>query len=204
MEVLTQKFNTFTTKTSALRWESFPLITQIYQKRIWLHFCHFPLKINEMKTLFILLSILFLNKDCSDNKSMDSTLNAENTSMMQENTSISYEETTRGFYERVWITKDSITVTNDRNHNEKINVSTPGAAWNELMAILNTVNISELPNLEAPTTLRHHDGARFTTLSVTQNQLETSTASFDHGHPPKAIETLVNKVLSMRKLVPKK
>ncbi|HLT33300.1 MAG TPA: hypothetical protein VKZ98_05875 [Aquaticitalea sp.] len=157
-----------------------------------------------MKVLFSILALLFLNRDCEQNKASDTSLNAEKQFSIQKNTIISYEENTRGFYERIWITRDSITVTGDRKHIEKISVPTPQKEWNELMTLLKEVNIKELPNLKAPTSMRHYDGARFTTLFVTQNKVETATESFDHGHPPNAIENLVNKVLSMRKLIPKK
>jgi hypothetical protein len=54
--------------------------------------------------------------------------------------------------------------------------------------------------LEAPTSLRNHDGAAIATLGVSKDKEETISNSFDHGHPPKAIEALVNKVLSIKKI----
>ncbi len=155
-----------------------------------------------MKLLFILLPILMLNKECEQTKSSDSStaIHSEKTSdVMQENTTISYQATTRGFYEKIWVTKDSLTVTNDRNQTEKISYAMQKADWDELMSLLKAVDITTLPEIEAPTSMRDYDGAAFATLSVTQDTLETTSNSFDHGHPPKSIEALVNKVLSMRK-----
>lgn len=160
-----------------------------------------------MKILFYILTIFMFSTECDQNKSTEDTttaLNSENTSKMQESTTLIYEATTRGFYEKIWITKDSITVTNDRNQIDKIRLSTPENGWNEIMSLLDEVDVKSLPNLEAPTTLRHHDGAAFATLTIVQNKVETKSETFDHGHPPVQIETLVNKVLSMRELLNKR
>jgi CHAT domain-containing protein len=157
-----------------------------------------------MKILFSLLAIAMLGKDCEQNKAVgDSTVtvNSENMSnATQEHTTIWYQASTRGFYEKIWISKDSLTVTMDRNQIEKTSYPTPQEDWIELMALIKGVDISELPNLKAPTSKRHYDGAAFATLAISQNKLETKTESFDHGDPPKAIELLVNKVLSMKEM----
>ena len=155
-----------------------------------------------MKVLFSLLAILILNKECEQNKSADTsetTMNSEKTSnVAQDNTIIWYEATTRGFYEKIWVTKDSITVTNDRDLIEKTSFTTQSADWNELTTLLKEVDLKALPELEAPTSLRHHDGAAFATLGVTKDKAEIISNSFDNGYPPKAIEAVVNKVLSMK------
>jgi hypothetical protein len=155
-----------------------------------------------MKILFSLLTILILNKDCNQTKSVDSTYTAINSEDMsdvtQEDTTIWYEATTRGFYEKIWVTKDSITITNDRNHITSNNYPTSEEDWDDLVNLIKNVDVTALPDLEAPTSLRHHDGAAFATLAVTQNKIETKSNSFDHEYPPKAIEAVVNKVLSMK------
>lgn len=153
--------------------------------------------------LFSLLAIFMLNKECDQNKTTDvksTTVNSEQISKVdQDNTTIWYEATTRGFYEKIWITKDSITVTNDRNQKEKMSYKTQESDWNELMSLLKEINLKSLPDLEAPTSMRHYDGAAIATLGVTKDKEEIKSNSFDHGHPPKTIESLVNKMISMRK-----
>lgn len=159
-----------------------------------------------MKLLFSLLTLVMINTECDNNKSDDAkaAVNSEQFKIMQDTTTISYEETTRGFYVKIWISKDSVFITNDRNHKEKVSIPTPKKEWNELMSLLEEIDIQNLPNLEAPTSMRHYDGARFAKLTVTQNRQEINTESFDHGHPPKPIEPLVNKVLSMMEMVKKR
>ncbi|MCK7589362.1 hypothetical protein M0G43_02125 [Subsaxibacter sp. CAU 1640] len=156
-----------------------------------------------MKLLFAILAIFMLNKDCEQNKASELTIgrdNSEKTShdMSQEIKTIWYEASTRGFYERIWVSKDSTTITMDRNHVSKMTYPTSEGDWNELMEKLNKVKVNELPNLEAPTSMRQYDGAAFATLGVVEGKSETTSNSFDHGHPPKAIEAVVNKVLSIK------
>lgn len=160
-----------------------------------------------MKILFSLLALLIFNKDCEEHKSTEmsvSAMNSEKTmTAIERVSSVSYEATTRGFYEKIWVTKDRITVTNDRNQVEKTEFPISEKDWNELMTLLMEVNIEALPELEAPTSKRNSDGAAFASLIVTQGDLETVSNSFDHGNPPKEIEAVVNKVLSMKKMYDK-
>ncbi|MGJ8591621.1 MAG: hypothetical protein ACSHXF_03690 [Aquaticitalea sp.] len=161
-----------------------------------------------MKILLSLFAIMLLNKECDQSKSTDSTsmtVNAEAmTDVAQDYSKVWYEATTRGFYEKIWITKDSITVTNDRNHMSSNKYATSLEDWNELLTILKDVDVNAMPDLEAPTSKRHYDGAAFASLGVAQNKTEIQSNSFDHGNPPKAIEAVVNKVLSMKKSFDKK
>lgn len=155
-----------------------------------------------MKLLFSLLTILMLNKDCDQNKLVDTTsasMNYEQTTdMNQEYSKVWYEATTRGFYEKISVTMDSITISSDRNTMTGNTYPILQADWNALTSLLKVVDIDELPNLEAPTSKRHYDGAAFATLAIIQNKVETKSNSFDHGYPPAAIEAVVNKVLSMK------
>ena len=160
-----------------------------------------------MKIIICLFTILMFNKDCEQHNATESnpiTTNSEKSIMTQDNVMITYEAMTRGFYEKIWVSKDSITVSNDRNKVEKVSVSTPQKDWSELTNLIKGIDIKQLPNLEAPTSMRQYDGAAFATLGIIQDKSEILSNSFDHGHPPKQIETLVNKVLSMRELLPKK
>lgn len=154
-----------------------------------------------MKTLYFILTLLLLNQDCGKSTSDNISSSNEQPRLAQEELTISYEESTRGFYERLWITKDSFTITNDRDHKEVISYQMPEKEWRELLSVLESVDVQNMPNLKAPTGLRHGDAARFTTLTITQNNVETASEAFDNGHPPKEIELLVNKVLAIKDLL---
>ena len=155
-----------------------------------------------MKLLFCLITILTLNTECGQNNTSEASntnLNSENSTRMQNYSKISYEASTRGFYEKIWITNDSITITNDRDHKVLTQHPTSKQDWNDLMTLLKDVNIKDLPNLESPTATRNYDGAAIATLTVEVDKTETKSNNFDHGNPPKAIEAVVNKVLSIKK-----
>jgi hypothetical protein len=147
---------------------------------------------------------MMLNQECDQNKSVNTSSASTNSEKMsdltQEYSKVWYEATTRGFYEKIWVTKDSITITADRNQMVSTSYLTLEEDWNELMNLLKTVNVSELPDLEAPTSMRHYDGAAIATLAVSMGKTEIKSNNFDHGHPPKAIEAVVNKVLSMKEM----
>ncbi len=155
-----------------------------------------------MKILFCLMAIISFT-ECGEKTSSEPSVEPTATqipnSVNEEGNLFVYEATTRGFYEKIWVDKESISVTNDRDETEISRFPTPESDWNELMHILSEIDVSNLPNLEAPTAKREYDGAAIATLIIKQNREETTSNSFDHGHPPKAIEALVNKVLSMGK-----
>ncbi|MEO6346943.1 MAG: hypothetical protein ABIO60_03450 [Aquaticitalea sp.] len=153
-----------------------------------------------MKILFCLFAIMMFNNKCGQNKSEvpnTAALNSEISMATQDNIMIGYEASTRGFYERIWVAKDSVTYTNDRNQVEKTTHPISETDWSELMALLKDIDINTLPELDSPTSLRHHDGAPFATFFITKEKVETKSNSFDHGHPPKDIEAIVNKIVSM-------
>ena len=149
-----------------------------------------------------------LNKDCNENKLVETTsasMNSEQmTDMNQEYSKVWYEATTRGFYEKILVTMDSINISSDRNNMTGTTYPISQSDWNELTSLLKDVNIDELPNLEAPTSKRHYDGAAFATLAIVKGEDETKSNSFDHGYPPLAIEAVVNKVLSIKEKHEKK
>lgn len=146
---------------------------------------------------------MFVNKECSQNKTVDTTKSAESSTELVEPSQLTYEAQSRGFYEKIMITKKEITVSDDQNEAGKVRRPTTEKEWADLMALLNDIDIKSIPSLEAPTSMRFYDGAAIANFSVTQKNTEIKSSSFDHQHPPKAIEKLVNKVLSIKELIEK-
>jgi hypothetical protein len=70
--------------------------------------------------------------------------------------------------------------------------------WEALESLLKAIDVENLNRLKAPTDKRLYDGAPHATLSVIKGDVEMMTPTFDHGTPPKEIEALVNKVLSIK------
>lgn len=149
--------------------------------------------------LNVIVLIVFSNacEERSSNNKPDSYIQD------QTNLTISYKATTRGFYEKIWITKDSIYMTTDRNSQHINSQALNADFWNELLSLVNKTDLEELEHLVPPSKMHQVDGAAMATLEVKRNQKVFTTKVFDHGHPPKTISALVNKVLSVKELLAK-
>jgi hypothetical protein len=147
-----------------------------------------------------------LNKDCNQKQNnSQETLASKEINSNQEGNSIkfTYRASTRGFFEILWITKDTITISKDRDLIKRTSFSYPESDWDELMALMNDLDLKNLENLDAPSKKFQYDGAAMATFKVNTNNEEFTTSGFDNGAPPKAIEAIVNKLLSIKSSVEK-
>lgn len=147
-----------------------------------------------MKIVFGLIILLIFSKDCNQKHLQAS--NFDNEKM-----TISYEASTRGFYEKTWITKDSVYFSYDRSL-KKVTVSKcEGSDWDYLVSLVKEINVEKLSELEAPSKKYQVDGAAMSTLTINLNNESYQTKIFDRGNPPKVISELVNKVLSIKEVM---
>lgn len=144
-----------------------------------------------MKILFSLIVLFICSSECHQKHS-------QSTTQLQDNLMITYEASTRGFYEKTWITKDSVSFSNDRNLTSVTTSKCESSDWESLTALIKDIKVNVLPELEAPSKMYQVDGAAMATLKIEMNNEVYETNIFDHGHPPKAISKLVNKVLSIK------
>lgn len=137
-----------------------------------------------MKLLSLLLLTLFLGKGCdsSDNQDINSAV-------------IEYVANTRGFYQKITINKQMVTVSNDRSGKEKvIPVKISNADWKTLIKLFDDVSLEEIKDLKSPTEKRFYDGAAIANLKITYKDVVYETKGFDHGFPPVEIKKLVTKI----------
>lgn len=163
-----------------------------------------------MKILVSLFALVLITKEC---KQQNTQISSNETSTQkisnsvnqaQDSLKFTYEKMTRGFYEIIWVTSDSISFSNNiEDLKDKKTYKCPKEDWNELLNLLQDFDIKTLPKLEAPTKMYEYDGAAMATLKVNTKNEEYKTPIFDDGYPPKAIEALVNKVLSLKKMTQK-
>ena len=136
----------------------------------------------------IFLSI-FLGKSCEGQ-----TNNDLKTAVLE------YTANTRGFYQKIRIQDQMVSISKDRSGNEKaIATKISEKDWKELVAHFETIELESLATLKAPTEKRFHDGAAIANLEVTYKDKTYQTTSFDHGYPPEAIKKLVVKINSFAK-----
>lgn len=143
-----------------------------------------------MKAITLVLLTIFLGKSCSNETQNDIA-----------KATLTYTATTRGFFQRIDIANQKATISRDRNGKEtpeEFAISTTD--WNELIDCFKKLDLEQLSTLKDPTQKRFYDGAAIATLEVTYKGKTYKTTEFDHGFPPKEIEKIVTKIVSLAKV----
>jgi hypothetical protein len=142
-----------------------------------------------MKLFAVILLSVFLSKSCESQ-----TKNDLKTAVLE------YTANTRGFYQKITIQDQMVSISKDRSGNEKpVATKISEKDWKELVGYFETVNLDNLSALKGPTEKRFHDGAAIADLKVTYKDKVYQTTSFDNGYPPEAIKKLVDKINSFAK-----
>lgn len=142
-----------------------------------------------MKLFTMIFLSIFLGKSCTSQTKNDIKIAV-----------LEYTANTRGFYQKITIQNQMVTVSKDRSGNDKpFGTKISDKDWNELVGYFETVELDSLATLKAPTEKRFHDGAAIASLKVTYKDKTYQTEAFDHGYPPEAIKKLVTKINSFAK-----
>jgi hypothetical protein len=142
-----------------------------------------------MKLFTVIILSLFLSKSCESQ-----TKNDLKTAVLE------YTANTRGFYQKITIQNQMVSISKDRNGNDNpVATKISEKDWKELVGYFETMDLDSLPALKAPTEKRFYDGAAIADLKVTYSDKTYQTESFDHGFPPVAIKKLVDKINSFAK-----
>jgi len=149
-----------------------------------------------MKLLYSYFILILFSSECTQQHPKSSVQQTQPTAIV-------YEGSTRGFYEKIWVTKDSISFSNDRELKDVIAKRCPSKDWDTLVNLIGNISVKELPDLKAPTSMHQVDRAPMATLSVKVGNDIYQTNVFDHGEPPKPIVPLVDKLLSMKEMMAK-
>ena len=151
-----------------------------------------------MKTFTLIVITIILNA-CGASKNITSDVeNATSTSskLLQEQvTAIQYQATSRGLYKMVEANKNTINYQNSRTE-KATSKPCSEADWSNVLQKLNTVDVSKLDQIEAPTKAHQYDGAALATLTIIKDNKTYTSTTFDHGNPPKQLEGIVNQLLS--------
>lgn len=139
-----------------------------------------------MKTIITLILSLIMLKGCSQKDIQDTT--------------ITYVATTRGFYQKITIKNQEISINKNRN-DEGLGETRKIADndWNELVNLFSKIDLENFSNYEGPTKKRQYDGAAFANITIHYQDKDYENASFDHGYPPVEIQEFVNKVVDLSK-----
>jgi hypothetical protein len=114
------------------------------------------------------------------------------------NAEIVYKANTRGFYQKITINNQEISVSKERDSSEKgTTTKISDSDWKELVGYFQTFELDRLPSYKDPTQKRFYDGAAIADLKITYKDKVYQSKNFDHGVPPVEIEKLVNKIVSL-------
>lgn len=148
-----------------------------------------------MKYLITFILLAFVPNKC-DKQSSNKTEVQE----QQKTVTITYSAVSRGFFEEIKFESDSLTYCTDFNRKIFSKHTYAKGDWDLCLELLSEIDISSLPELEAPTSMRLYDGAAHATLIIEKDGKKTTSNSFDHGYPPSSIKPLVEKLLSIKKI----
>jgi len=142
-----------------------------------------------MKLLSLLFLTLFVSKGCESEQQQQDIKTAV----------VVYTANTRGFYQRITIQDQKMSVSRQRGDETVATAKISDAGWKTLIAEFSKIKLEDLPNLKAPTEKRFYDGAAIGDLKVTYKGQTYESSAFDHGIPPSEIAGLVNKMVSLAK-----
>jgi len=133
-----------------------------------------------MRILSLLLLVMVVGTGCSSQKKTDMTT-----------TVIEYSAMSRGYFKKIVVQNQSVSVTNGRDA-QAVENKIDDAKWKQIVAEFEKINLESISTLKAPTEKRFYDGAAIGNLKITQNQKTYESQAFDNGFPPKEIEKLVH------------
>ncbi len=142
-----------------------------------------------MKVFTLLVLTIFMAKGCSQEAKNDIA-----------NAKIVYTANTRGFYQKITIQNQEISVSRERDSADKgVTSKISDADWKELVGYFEKIELDSLSTYKDPTQKRVYDGAAIAELIINYQEKEYQTKNFDHGYPPVEIEKFVNKFVSLVK-----
>ena len=116
----------------------------------------------------------------------------------QENKNIVvYGASTRGFFQEIALQKNRLLVRNDRNSKKAIEILVSDEEMEAIKILISEIDLKTINTLASPTNMRQYDGAAHAGIRIVKKEKTYRSAGFDAGHPPKELEALVNKIISL-------
>ena len=140
----------------------------------------------------------------ADKETLITANQVDSSKMMQaSDVKVTYQAVSRGFSLTIMLEGDSISFSNDRDLKSLKTHAIPKEEKDTLLELINAMDESTLPGLEAPSKAHQYDGAAIATLEVANGEDSYRTVSFDHGNPPESIKAIVEKMLSIKTIIEK-
>jgi hypothetical protein len=114
---------------------------------------------------------------------------------------VSYEANTRGSSYSCILTNKSIKISSQgldsKTRTEEMNKED----WNSLIKLINALNLNDLEGFTNSSNDFALDKARIAQLSISKNETQYQSSTFDEGNPPGELVVLINKILSLAETV---
>lgn len=147
-------------------------------------------------TLLAAMTITFASCNCQKTAAEKNNLTSESTMKQELTPVLEYEANTRGFYNKITVANQTITVIKERD-GKPTETKISDADWSELLSLYKAVKKEGLATLKAPTEKRFYDGAPIANFRVITKDNAFESAAFDGGYPPAEIEKIVNKLIEI-------
>jgi hypothetical protein len=151
-----------------------------------------------MKYLCILFSITLFAKGCNE-----SSTEKEAMKSAQDDISIQYEASTRGFYQKINLNKQKITVHKDRSGNNIVSKDCSEADWTEIVQLLDKIDSEKLRNNYVNPDDLGRDAVIPALLTISYKENVVKNIEFGHGNVPEVLQPLMTKIEAMVKAVDK-
>lgn len=118
---------------------------------------------------------------------------------LEDVTEISFIKQSRGVLDEVVISRDSVrsVIENHRvpENSHQYATGIDQDQWAKLILALSDVSLEEIDGLQSPTTNRAHDGAIHSTITISFENGETISHSFDDVNPHPDLQPLLDAIL---------
>lgn len=158
----------------------------------------YTLKDNKLSLMADDKVIIEATKSVVENSARPIIMGNKAANGFNDKTYINYKVSSRNSFEYILLSQTEMQLSTDKYLKKIDSLPMAEKDWATLINLLDSIDTQNLDKLKAPTDKRLYDGAAHATLSVIKGDVEMMTPSFDHGNPPKEIEALVNKVLSIK------
>ena len=116
---------------------------------------------------------------------------------------VKFTSTTRGYNKEIFITPKKITFHEENarevGKGEDFTRAIEKQEWKKLLESLDGVLLREIPLLKAPSDKRTYDGARASTIIITDKKGKSWHHAFDDEEPHAQLKPLMNQILELAK-----
>jgi hypothetical protein len=113
---------------------------------------------------------------------------------------VEFTTLTRGYQKQIFISQDSvIEIIDGRQEDNKVTKkSLSGSEWNALMKAIQPLDLNEVSALESPTSRRAFDGARHSSIKISDSNGKVYEHSFDDESPHPKLRPLMDAILQIQ------